>query len=62
MKFYHLFQQRCRLSLKMQSSIWCAAVICLVLLLAVHYGDGKRIEISVRAKNYIITIQTFQLE
>ncbi|XP_067037590.1 uncharacterized protein [Acropora muricata] len=25
----------------MQSSIWCAAVIFLALLLAVHYGDGK---------------------
>lgn len=25
----------------MHSSIWCAALICLVLVLVVHYGDGK---------------------
>lgn len=38
---FYLTESRCRLSLNMQSSIWCAAVIFLVLLLAVLYGDGK---------------------
>lgn len=37
-----IFLQRCRLcSPIMHSSIWCSAIIILLLFLAVQYGDGK---------------------
>ena len=63
--FYHVtfFLQRCRLfSPIMHSSIWCSAIIILLLFLAVQYGDGKLpwciISVSSLPKYILVTLST----